>query len=128
MAILSLQTWIAYDRGDQQDAAVYCQQMWQLVSATNNMYALSDLILLTASIAVACGEHRRAAELLGYGAAHRERHEIVIAHDLPQWIELHERSITLCRAALGEEVFAAAWELGRAASFDLLATTIDALA
>jgi DNA-binding CsgD family transcriptional regulator len=62
-----------------------------------------------AEIAVACGEHERAARLLGAAEAARERQGIT---RVPGLLPRYEQNVLATKAALGEAAFATAWAEG----------------
>jgi tetratricopeptide (TPR) repeat protein len=70
---------------------------------------------ITAWLALAGGQPRRAAQLAGAAAGLAELRG---ATAVPDKLADHEQALQAMRAALGEEAFAAAWAKGRALSLD----------
>ncbi|MEA2514462.1 MAG: hypothetical protein QOJ59_3949, partial [Thermomicrobiales bacterium] len=103
---------IALSRGEHARAAVlrreWLDQDWD---ATGLRFCLEAL----ANVAVASGEMKHAARLLGAAEAHRARLGVAL---MPRQVAGYERNVADARNALGEPVFAAAWAEGRRLSAD----------
>ncbi len=98
---------IALTRGEPGRAAT----LWrERLGLTWDDYGLSWSLVGLAAVAVAQGESERAARLLGAAEVHRERLGVVPP---PSRLPLYERTLAATRAALDEDVLAAAWVEGR---------------
>jgi predicted ATPase len=73
---------------------------------------IAHLALALGAALVAKGEEERGAGLLGAGAALADTLDVPLFNDALEE-QIHERAVMDARAALGEEVFAAAWDRGR---------------
>ncbi|MDP9358228.1 MAG: LuxR C-terminal-related transcriptional regulator [Chloroflexota bacterium] len=105
--VLSDLATIAYGRGEYARAAELWQEQLHL---TWNVWDLRWSLECLGFIAVACGEADRGVRLLGAAEAVRERLGTAVP---PSEVPQHEASAAAARSALGEAMFAAAWEAGR---------------
>src|SRR5262249_46782382 len=74
-----------------------------------NAWPLNNIAIVAANMAAAGGKYRAATHLLGCAAAYWVAINYQIDDEGPDWKRLHDRAMTTCRAALGEQAFQAAW-------------------
>jgi predicted ATPase/DNA-binding CsgD family transcriptional regulator len=106
---------IACARGERAEAAARYGEALQFWRAFGNQENLAECLAGIATFAATFGAPEQAAWL--FGAAERLRAELGYAFVLPERRSF-DRAEQDARSALGEQGFATAWNLGRAASLD----------
>ena len=106
----------AWASGEHERAARYFQDALELTfevsDRTNAAYCMQGL----AAVAASRGEPGRAARLLGAAEALLETAGVPLYAQVD--LELHQRAADAAREQLGEQAWAAAWDEGRAMSFE----------
>ena len=81
----------------------------------NDALGVADALLRLAQILVALGDMGQAASFFGCAEAQREQAGVLVYEPVRLG---YEQAIAAARAALGEERFRAAWEIGRSLPLD----------
>jgi predicted ATPase/class 3 adenylate cyclase len=101
--------------GDTQAAHSLAYESLAAARKLDYMIGIVHACEVLAGVAVAKGRAKEAARLMGSAERVREAH----GAGVPSFLRVHrDRAVADARAALGEEVFAAAWEAGRAMSLE----------
>jgi predicted ATPase/DNA-binding CsgD family transcriptional regulator len=106
---------VALDAHDVEGAADLLSKSLDLFLRWDDTWGLATLLPASARLAAEVGEPDRAVSLYGAAAA---LHEAIGAPLKAPFRRLYEETLAGCRAALGEEGFAAAWVAGRALAPD----------
>ena len=104
--------WCMLGLDDPVRAEDYFRRALAFANRLESTFRIGYLAFGLAAALVAKGEEERGVHLLGAAAAIREQLDIGLNDALEE--EIHERTVTNARAALGEEAFASAWDRGRA--------------
>jgi len=102
---------VARDRGDYARALGWYREALGLGRERSGTREVTDVVEAVGVLAVAVGRADRGARLLGAAAAMRER--TGLRYRVAENLVALEHALTAARAALDEEVFAAAWAAGR---------------
>lgn len=106
---------IALRQGDYARAATLLKETLVLLRQLGEKTFISRSLESLAAVVAMRDDHRRAARLFGAGEALREE---IGASILPYHRPDYDHAVTVARAGMGEEAFAAAWAEGKAMTLD----------
>jgi len=106
---------VACQQGNPESAEPMARQSLALRRALGARQGVARCLEILAEVAVARGDFERAARL--YGSVDSMRQAIGFAR-VPDEIERYQRELDEIRAALGDDLFTVAWDVGRALDTD----------
>ena len=103
--------WVSLGQGDPTEAAVHFKEALEFFREKGDQVNIAEVLEGFAGVAGAQGEGERAARLYGIADSLRET---IGAPLLPGDRPRYERQLTSARSQVGDEVWDAVWEEGRA--------------
>lgn len=113
------QGWLAYDEGDWAQAAIRFRESLDIAREVGDKRSVINALNGLAGVAAATAQAQRAARLFGAGEALLESIGGVL---YPSDRIDYDRDVTAARAALDEATFNAAWQQGRAMTWEIAAS------
>lgn len=108
--------WVRHAQGEVRQAAEHFAADLRMVRQSEMpLISISDCLDGLAAVALAEGRPERAARW--WGTSHALREALGALRE-PVYEDTHQGRLAAARAALGDEAFAAAWQAGRALSWD----------